>query len=119
MELQEFLRSHNDWEKLLKHDPYNLQIKHQCDHFIIFNYNQYNSDLSLAEVKQARGIIFDETNNYEIACYPFDKFFNASEPLSSKIDWTSACVQTKVDGSIMKLFWNKYTNTSNANYTRW
>lgn len=60
-------------------------------------------------VKEARGSIFffnEEKDEWECVCYPFNKFFNATEPcgLITHIDWESARVMEKIDGSLIK-FW--------------
>jgi hypothetical protein len=57
-------------------------------------------------VKEARGIILD-MESLEVVCWPFNKFGNWQEGYADKIDWDSAKVQEKLDGSIMKLWFNK------------
>lgn len=110
LEIQKFILSHPDnWEELLKHSPYCLTIKHEGG-FAIFNYNLFESDLSLDIVQEARGIILDEEDNFSVACFPFKKFFNYGEPNAARIDWKTAKIQTKIDGSIIKLWWNKHKN---------
>ena len=69
----------------------------------IFNYGAA-PDFSDPYVCEARGIIIDVVRQ-EIVCRGFDKFFNFSEPYAVAIDWSSAKVQEKVDGSIIKLYW--------------
>ena len=39
--------------------------------------------------------------------YPYDKFFNVGEENASEIDWDSAKVYEKLDGSIVTLYWYK------------
>lgn len=56
-------------------------------------------------VRQCRGIILDESNNWNVVAYPFDKFFNHDEPLAAKIDWPSARVLEKLDGSLMIMYY--------------
>jgi hypothetical protein len=56
-------------------------------------------------VQQCRGIILDESAGWAVASYPFDKFFNYGEPNAAEIDWTSASVLEKLDGSLMTLYW--------------
>lgn len=100
--LRDFILSHGNWEELLTIDPYNLKISRDGD-YIMFKYNQLSSDFSILLVQEARGIIFREYN-WECVCRGFDKFFNYSEPNACNIDWSTASVQEKVDGSLIK-FW--------------
>ena len=40
-------------------------------------------------------------------CVPFYKFFNFGEPYADEIDWNSAEVQEKVDGSLCKIWYGR------------
>ncbi len=112
--LEEFLKSHPDcWEGILSDAPYNLTIRH-AEGLVLFKYNQYESDMHQVICREARGIIFDE-ETLEPVCVPYFKFFNYGEELASVIDWDTASVQEKVDGSLMKVFnykgrWKLATN---------
>ena len=114
LKLLKFIKEHDNWEELLTNDPYNLKISRD-NGYIMFKYNQLCSDFSIPEVKEARGIIFRESD-WKCVCHAFDKFMNAEELNSDldKIDWSTASVQQKVDGSIMKVWfdngWNISTN---------
>lgn len=114
LKLLKFIKEHNNWEELLTKDPYNLKISRD-NGYIMFKYNQLSSDFSIPEVKEARGIIFRESD-WKCVCHAFDKFMNAEEPNSDldKIDWNTASVQEKIDGSLIKVWydngWNISTN---------
>lgn len=113
LELQKFIKDHEDWKELLVKEPYCLKIKYK-DHFILFKYDQLNSDLSIPLVQEARGIILED-QEYKIVCRPFKKFFNIEEPLAADIDWGSSKIQDKRDGSIIKMWmfndkWHISTN---------
>lgn len=70
--------------------------------YVIFNY--YNgADFTNPIVQEARGIIID-TDVLEVRCWPFRKFGNFMESYADPIDWKSARVQDKKDGSICKLW---------------
>lgn len=71
----------------------------------IFNYDIL-ADFSDPVVQEARGIIID-TYKAEVLAWPFRKFGNNYEPYADTIDWASARVQEKVDGSIVKLWKDK------------
>ena len=55
-------------------------------------------------VQDCRGIILDEQNNWEVVAMAFRKFFNYGEKLAAEIDWSTAVVQEKLDGSLMVLY---------------
>lgn len=109
MKIQEFLKEHsNDWETLLSAPPYSLKIRHSdTDGRVLFMYNQIDSDFSLDIVKEARGLILDSENDWNVVCHPMHKFFNVGEGHAADIDWDSAEVMEKKDGSIIKLYYYK------------
>ena len=102
LELREFILSHDNWEELLVAEPYCLKISRD-DGYIMFKYNQVFSDFNIPLVREARGIIFRESD-WECVCHPFDKFGNYGESYCPEIDWKTASVQEKIDGSLIK-FW--------------
>lgn len=114
LKLQEFLYTHpNDWEEKLSSDPYNLKIVKK-DNRVLFKYNQISSDFSNPIVCEARGIILDK-RDWSIVCRPLHKFFNYGEHYAADIDWESAEVYEKKDGSLLKLYsyegeWRVATN---------
>lgn len=71
----------------------------------LFKYNQIESDFSQDIVKVCRGIILDKNNNWYPVCYTYRKFHNYSEQLADKIDWSTAKIFEKLDGSLMQLFY--------------
>ena len=121
MELQNFLIEHkDDWEEILDKEPYCLKWN-KWKGFVSFKYNQIRSDFSNPIVREARGAVFVE-NTWECASRAFDKFFNYAEPNASAIDWATARVMEKVDGSLMRIFywegeWYLITNSGIDAYT--
>lgn len=103
LELRDFILSHDNWEELLTTDPYNLKISRDGD-YIMFKYNQLSSDFTIPLVREARGIIFRESD-WECVCHAFNKFGNYGESYCPNIDWITTSVQEKIDGSLIK-FWN-------------
>ena len=93
----------DNWENILNSD-YNVRVKKEGS-LAIFNYS-YNSDFSNPIVQEARGIIID-TDLCEVVCWPFRKFGNHNESYVDKIDWSTARVLEKIDGSIIKLWYDK------------
>lgn len=112
--LLEFIQNNpNDWEEKLSSDPYNLKISRDGS-YVMFKYNQLSSDFSNPIVREARGIIFQE-DNWKCVRRAFDKFFNYGEPNAAEVDWTTAKVQTKYDGSLISAWfdnrkWHYSTN---------
>ena len=95
-----FIRAHpDDWEKLL--DDKKITIKHENE-LAIFKYGS-EADFSEPLVREARGIIID-VDKAEVRCVAFDKFGNYQESYAADIDWNTAVVQDKIDGSIVKLW---------------
>lgn len=100
-----FISEHEDWRDILK-DEYKIKVKEEYP-FAIFNYG-IDCDFSNPIVQESRGIIID-LDNIEVVCWPFRKFGNYNESYADKIDWNTARVQDKIDGSIIKLWWNRMT----------
>lgn len=99
-----FIATHpDDWETLLTTER-GIKIKKDGD-YAIFNYG-LNCNYADPVVQEARGIILDIAQ-LEVVCWPFRKFGNHNEGYADEIDWTSARVLEKVDGSITKLWYDK------------
>lgn len=103
--IRQFVMAHPDWEVLLKSAPYNLKISRD-DGYILFKYNQIESDFSLPLVQEARGIIFRE-DDWTCVRRAFDKFFNYGEDNAATIDWTTATVEEKVDGTLVSAWFDR------------
>ncbi len=56
-------------------------------------------------VQQCRGLILDESSNWRVVARPYDKFFNIEEQRAAKIDWSTAKVFEKLDGSLFTMYW--------------
>lgn len=67
-------------------------------------YDQISSPMADPLVQQCRSIILDESQDWEVVAWPFNKFFNHGEGHAAAIDWQSARVQEKIDGSITILY---------------
>ncbi len=105
VKIQTYLRNGNSLDKL-KEAPYFIKVKIHSDYpnIHMFKYNQLSSDFKHAMVRESRGIILDSANNWEVVSYPYNKFFNYNEPKASKIDWSTAKVYKKLDGSLMTMY---------------
>lgn len=104
MELQNYLRTQG-----LKNltQEYNIKVNRhsEIENLVCLKYSQLESPMGEKIVQQCRGIILDEVNNWEIVSYPYDKFFNYGECHAPKLDWDTAKVYDKLDGSLMTLFY--------------
>ena len=108
----DFIKEHEDWETLLTKAPYFIKIKRdkELPHLVSLSYSQIESDFSLPLVRECRGIIIDveDTKEPRVVCHAMDKFFNYGESNAAEIDWSSAKVYEKIDGSLLKLwYYNK------------
>ena len=104
-ELGWFCGEHENWEELLTAEPYYLKIKEDGP-YVIFNYDQLRSDFNNSMVREARGIIFRKGQWDNPVCWAFNKFGNYGESYAPEISWSTALVSEKVDGSLMKVWWD-------------
>lgn len=105
LKVQKFIRANSDWEVLLSAAPFNLSISHDSmfgRNLVMFKYDQLNSDFHNDIVKECRGLILD-SDTFEVVSYPFNKFFNYGEQYADDVDWHTAYVTEKIDGSIIKV----------------
>lgn len=110
--LQKFLIT-NKADKMTDKELENLMRKMDInvkfeDGLVMFMYRD-NADFSDEIVKICRGIILYR-ESFEIACYPFNKFNNYTSFLADTIDWDSATVLEKLDGQMLKIWYNKIKN---------
>ncbi len=107
MSVLKWMNAFEDWEERLAQPPYCITAKHDGD-YVLLKYQQLNSDFSTRCVHEARGSIFkkDENGLWQYVCRPFDKFFNYGQAEADEIDWSTARVLEKVDGSLMKCFYD-------------
>lgn len=71
---------------------------------VLLKYNQIKSPFHEPIVRECRGLILDETDGFAVVSRSFDKFFNHGEPGHAEIDWATAEVQEKLDGSLCVLY---------------
>lgn len=74
------------------------------NNLVLLKYDQINSPFTEAIVRECRGIILDESNDWNVVSMSFTKFFNNSEPLAAPIDWTTSKVFNKLDGSLATIY---------------
>jgi len=113
LKIIEFIKNNKDWFFLLQEKPYSLIIKEK-NNLLLFKYHQLNSNMSERICQEARGLILEKDTLRVIRC-AFFKFFNYGENNAAGIDYDSAKVQEKIDGSLISLYfyngkWNIATN---------
>jgi len=104
MLLSEFIKEHDNWRELLTDKPYCINIS-EDDRYVLLKYSWIASDFNIPIVRECRGIIFRKSD-MQCVCHPFDKFGNYGESYCPEIEWRSASVQEKIDGSLIKLWYD-------------
>lgn len=108
LKVQEFLRRFSSGAEGLKalEDAYGIKSRasKRYPNLHSLKYDMINSPMGERIVQECRGIIVDDENDFHIVARPFDKFFNYGESLSVNIDWNTAKVYEKLDGSLMILY---------------
>lgn len=103
----QYLASHKQEEWPDFFESKKIKYKDNGNGLMIFNY-AVDANFTDPIVQEARGIIIAKPG-YRVVCRPFRKFGNLQESYADKIDWRYAEVQEKIDGSIIKLFFNPHT----------
>lgn len=87
-------------------EQYKLKVvrSQKNPNLILLKYNQIESPFAELVVQECRGLILDESLNWEVVSRSFDKFFNYGENYATKIEWKTAKVQEKLDGSLCVLY---------------
>jgi hypothetical protein len=78
-------------------------------HKILLKYDQLVSPtlMALPEMQDCRGLVL-EKGTWKVMCLSFRKFFNAGEGNAAKIDWRTARILEKLDGSMIQVYWDWY-----------
>lgn len=87
-----------------------MKYKEYPEGYTTITYDQFETPTTSLVAKECRGVIFDE--NYEIVCRGFDRFFNYGEEAANfaGIDFENAKVVEKLDGSLIKFWYDKKAN---------
>lgn len=85
---------------------FNIHVKRHPAYpeLVQLRYDQIASDLSNKLVQDCRGLILDESKNWQVVARPFSKFFNYGDPAAATIDWRFATVLEKLDGTLIILY---------------
>lgn len=125
--LLELIKTNPNWKHFLAQEPRFVKCvpcKWKDDsnnplypELYMLSYNGIESDFSDEYVRICRGCIVsvEDPSNPKFVCLPFLKFGNYGQSFCPDVDWESACVEQKVDGILIKLFfydgkWRWVTN---------
>lgn len=102
---QTFLRSGGTLDGLKKVYAISASFgKPPYSHLVSLKYSMIDSPLSQPLVQQCRGIVLNSADTWDVVARPFDKWFNHGEAHAATIDWDTARVQEKLDGSLLILY---------------
>lgn len=115
LNIQKFIKSNNNWFELLQKEPYYIVIKYE-NGLYNFNYSQLNSDFNNQIVRECRGLILED-KTFNTVCVPFYKFGNYGEEYADNIDWNTARVQEKLDGTLICMYYynNRWNYSTRSN----
>lgn len=105
--LQHYLQNNGTLDELKEKFAISHSRHKLYPNLVLLKYSQIESPFAELIVQEARGIILDENDNWRIILPRYKKFFNYGEGHAAIIDWTTARVQEKKDGSLCSLyFWD-------------
>ncbi len=104
LKIQKYI-TENGLEKTIK--DFDLKMR-EYPSKILLKYNQLSPPTLFTnmEVQECRGIIL-EKGTWKVMSMAFTKFFNSGESNAHKIDWSTAQILEKVDGSLITVYWMK------------
>lgn len=108
MKIQEYILKHGI-EKTIS----DFKLKTRLyENKMLLKYDQLVSPtlMALPEMQDCRGLVL-ELNTWKVMCLSFRKFFNSEEGNAHKIDWDTAHVLEKLDGSMIQVYWDWNKNT--------
>lgn len=87
---------------------FKLKARIYGDYKVHLKYNQIESDMSLPEVQECRGLIL-EMGTWDVMSCPLYKFFNYGEGNAVNINLATAICLLKLDGTFIHVYfdWNK------------
>jgi len=118
LETQRLLRSGQVALSDLTDPPYNLVVsrsdKPELEPLVGLKYNMIESPMFFDVCQECRGLILDSSDHWNVVSFPFRKFFNMFEPHAHDIDWETATLFEKIDGTCVVLYhyadqWNVQT----------
>lgn len=74
-------------------------------HKVHLKYKQIESPMSMPEVQDARGLVLNKSD-WSVLSLAFRKFFNVGEGNGEPIDWSTARVFEKLDGTLVHVYFD-------------
>lgn len=113
LQVQSFLRNRGTLDDLASGFLIKSRRHETHPNLISLKYDQ-KSPFASQIVRECRGLVLDESDDWKIISRGFDKFFNHGEGHAAEIDWKTARVQEKLDGSLCVVYfyrglWNVAT----------
>lgn len=101
--VKRLIQSREDWlEHLVDH--YKIKVTRDGD-LASLKYDQIESPMGDPHVQECRGMVVHVPTRTVLA-HPYNKFWNHGESLAHSIDWGTASVLDKLDGSLMILYFH-------------
>ena len=73
---------------------------------VSLSYHQINAHRGDPLASQCRGLILRD-GTWDVVAYPFDRFFKRGEDQAADIDWATASVQEKMDGTMVIAYYDE------------
>lgn len=96
--IQAYLRSGGTLQEL--ETEYFIRFLVAPNGLVALNYHQYLTPMDVPHCRECRALYL-EPGSWDVASRAFGKFFNYGEPGCAEIDWDSAQVMEKLDGSLV------------------
>ena len=105
--IQKYIKE-NGFDKAVK--VFQLKTR-EYENKVLLKYDQLVSPtlMSNIEVQECRGLIL-EKGTWDVMSLAFTKFFNSEEGNAAKIDWNTAHVLEKLDGTMIQVYWDWHVN---------
>jgi hypothetical protein len=104
LNVQKYLRSGKKPEDLKTTLGIDFKQHPKYPELISFKYDQIESPMGDPIVQECRGLILNKEDNWNVVAFPFAKFFNSAEGHAAEIDWSTASIQSKEDGSLLYIW---------------
>lgn len=79
----------------------------EADGLISLKYNQIDSPMHEECVADCRGLVVKASDPTQVVAMAYRKFWNLGEKHAAPIDWASARVMEKLDGSLITMYWHE------------
>src|ERR1700722_7605723 len=102
--VQHFLRNNGTLDLLAEKFAIKGTQHPTYPNLVLLKYDQIDSPFEEEIVRDCRGLLLDQDKDWEVVNCSMRKFFNHGEPNAATIDWKTARVFEKADGSLMQLY---------------